>query len=53
MPLFPQWLSKEYSNTKISLLSHMIELPENDGNLGVELGIFWSATFLGMIWQFR
>ena len=42
-----QWLSKEYSNNKIPFVPHMIELPENDGNLRVVLGIPESATVLG------
>jgi ribosomal protein S24E len=42
-----QWLSKEYSNNKIPFVPHMIELPEGNGNLRVELGIPESATVLG------
>lgn len=42
-----QWLSKEYSNNKIPFVPHMIELPDNDGNLRAELGIPESATVIG------
>ena len=42
-----QWLSKEYSNNKIPFVPHMIEMPENDGNLRSELGIPEGATVLG------
>ena len=42
-----QWLTKEYSNNQMPFVPHMIELPDHDGNLRLELGIPESATVLG------
>ncbi|QWD98751.1 hypothetical protein C2740_01285 [Polynucleobacter sp. MG-5-Ahmo-C2] len=42
-----QWLSKEYSNSKIPFVPHMIELPDHEGNLRSELGIPEGVTVLG------
>lgn len=42
-----EWLSKEYSNKKIPFVAHMIELPEEDGNLRADLNIPKQATVLG------
>jgi hypothetical protein len=42
-----EWLSKEYSNNKIPSVSHMIKLPDYEGNLRSEIGIPMNATVLG------
>jgi len=42
-----QWLSKEYSNHKVPFVPHMIELPDNQGNLRSDLSIPETATVLG------
>jgi hypothetical protein len=42
-----QWLAKEYSNNKIPFVPHMIELPNEEGDLRDQLGIPLSATVLG------
>jgi len=42
-----EWLSKDCSNWKIPFVPHMIELPDDDGNLRSELNIPQTATVLG------
>jgi hypothetical protein len=42
-----EWLSKEYSNRRISYVPHMIDLPEVLGDLRMELGISPTQTVLG------
>lgn len=41
-----QWLAKEYSNSKVPFVPHMIDLPEVHGNLREELNIPKDATVL-------
>jgi len=42
-----EWLSKEYSNTKIPHVAHMIDLPDREDNLRSQIGIPANATVLG------
>ena len=41
-----EWLTKEYSNGKVPFVPHMIDLPNVQGNLRVELNIPKNATVL-------
>ena len=47
MAFVSEWLAKEYSNHKIPFVPHMINLPNVEGDLRVELNIPKDATVIG------
>ena len=47
MAFVSEWLAKEYSNGKIPFVPHMINLPNVEGDLRVELNIPKDATVIG------
>lgn len=42
-----EWLSKEYANSQIPFVPHMIELPHHEGDLRSDLNIPKTATVIG------